>query len=1178
MNFFGVNMNLESSQTLAPNIDEDQYISKKDELLYDLILELSLLKDMSKKQFSEWLCSRAVLIAGAKYCIIYLFDRLKSSFEIFKQYSQDGHFDCSIVLPNQLVQYLEEQSANEDNRCIIINDIPKLARDKGLSLDDNFSCKNILFIRFNRADAANGYIVLTSPNYEFDQYDLKRIRLLLVTVWNLYSNKLTMDLVKEVNEMQKITLSAIPDMLFIINAQGEYLDVFASNQGDLLGSPNSLIGTNVSDLFEATLAAKFIDNIKLVVSEQVNREIEYSVEVNGQQKYYEARLIPYQNETVFVLARDISSRKNAEIALLEVEKKYKSIIDVSSEWIWEINIEKKYVYVSPKVYDILGYMPEELIGKKTSEILYKGKISELESFNDLMNFRKAIIGFEHRYYHKSGRIVYIDTNAIPVYDHFNHFIGYRGADKDISGRKLIEEKLIESEEKYRTLTEYLPVGIYKTDLSGKIIYANQTICKMLGYANSDELKKVNAEDTFLNPATRVNFVEQLNKSNKPIVYESQLLTKHGNIIWVRETSSGMRNDVGEIVYVQGILEDITSEKKANEELMFSENKYRSIFDAAPDATLLVDQENGKIIDANATACRLYLYSLNELMKIHLNELDSGNISDIYLKAGLWQVPIKFHRKKNGDIFPVEISSSYHIQRGRKIATVMIRDISNRIATEQALFESEERFRGAFEKSSIGMAIISLNGNFITANNALSSMLGYAEEELRDKSFSKLCHPDDYQECSDLLKRMVDKRIPYLNTERRFVNRAREIVWVEIDKTLIFSKNGMPLHFVTLFKDITDKRMAEAKLRESEERFRALANQLPILIWTSGLDKLCDWFNDYWLKFTGRTMQQEMGNGWMENVHPDDVDLCIATYVKNFDNRTPFIMHYRLKSKDGIYRIVEDMGSPRFSSDGAFLGYIGAVWDVEDRINAEKEIIDTKNALEEANQVKTIILGNLGHELRTPLNAILGFSQIINDSSEDKDIKDFSSAILNSSRRLERTLNSLLILSELEAKKRDLSLINSNLNIFMENFIAVFNEIINNSKIEFEYDPGSDVLEVDIDEYCLHLIMFNILDNAFKFTKSGKVSLCLNKVNVQNEVFALVKVIDTGIGISKDKIVTIFEAFRQESEGISRNYEGLGIGLTVTKKLTEMMKGKINIESEENKGTTVSLMFPVVSED
>ena len=242
---------------------------------------------------------------------------------------------------------------------------------------------------------------------------------------------------------------------------------------------------------------------------------------------------------------------------------------------------------------------------------------------------------------------------------------------------------------------------------------------------------------------------------------------------------------------------------------------------------------------------------------------------------------------------------------------------------------------------------------------------------------------------------------------------------------------------------------------------------------------------------------------------------------------------------------------------------------------KKKIIQTKNELEEANQVKTIILGNLGHELRTPLNAILGFSQIIKDITEDKEVTEFSSAILNSSKRLERTLNSLLILSELEAKKRELSLIDSNLNVFMENFINVFNEVINSSKVEFDIDLSNDNLTVDIDEYCLHMIMFNILDNAFKFTKNGKVALRLSAIDFQKEKFALVKVIDTGIGISRDKIKTIFEAFRQESEGISRNYEGLGIGLTITKKLTEMMKGRIYIESEENVGTTVSLMFPII---
>lgn len=136
-------------------------------------------------------------------------------------------------------------------------------------------------------------------------------------------------------------------------------------------------------------------------------------------------------------------------------------------------------------------------------------------------------------------------------------------------------------------------------------------------------------------------------------------------------------------------------------------------------------------------------------------------------------------------------------------------------------------------------------------------------------------------------------------------------------------------------DLTaELRSREISLRESERRFRTMADTAPVLIWTSGEDKLCDWFNKGWLNFTGRTMAQELGNGWAEGVHPDDFERCLATYVTSFDAREAFVMEYRLRRFDGEYRWLTDNGVPRFSDQGTFLGYIGSCIDITDSKRTE----------------------------------------------------------------------------------------------------------------------------------------------------------------------------------------------------------------------------------------------------
>jgi len=152
-----------------------------------------------------------------------------------------------------------------------------------------------------------------------------------------------------------------------------------------------------------------------------------------------------------------------------------------------------------------------------------------------------------------------------------------------------------------------------------------------------------------------------------------------------------------------------------------------------------------------------------------------------------------------------------------------------------------------------------------------------------------------------------------------------------------------------FVELTDRQRAEAALRESEERFRLVANAAPMMIWMSGTPKLCDYFNQTWLQFTGRSIREELGNGWAEGVHPEDLAQCMDTYTKAFDQREPFEMEYRLRRHDGEYRWVLDLGAPRFNADASFAGYIGSCLDITERKLAEDALSSVSRKLIEAHE-------------------------------------------------------------------------------------------------------------------------------------------------------------------------------------------------------------------------------------
>src|SRR5262249_22102281 len=156
-----------------------------------------------------------------------------------------------------------------------------------------------------------------------------------------------------------------------------------------------------------------------------------------------------------------------------------------------------------------------------------------------------------------------------------------------------------------------------------------------------------------------------------------------------------------------------------------------------------------------------------------------------------------------------------------------------------------------------------------------------------------------------------------------------------------------------------RRGVERALRESESRFRIVADSAPVFIWMSGVDKLCTFFNKPWLDFRGRTLEQEMGDGWTEGVHPDDRQACLEAYAESFDGRKPFLLQYRLRRHDGEYRWISDHGAPRFDSQDKFAGYIGSCSDITERLRAEdrfRQVFEAApNAMIMVNEDGTIAL-------------------------------------------------------------------------------------------------------------------------------------------------------------------------------------------------------------------------------
>jgi PAS domain S-box-containing protein len=266
---------------------------------------------------------------------------------------------------------------------------------------------------------------------------------------------------------------------------------------------------------------------------------------------------------------------------------------------------------------------------------------------------------------------------------------------------------------------------------------------------------------------------------------------------------------------------------------------------------------------------------------------------------------------------------------------------------------EQKFAKVFRSSPDAMLVIRRkDACIIDVNEHWQTIFGYRREEAVSHMISDLHLSGGKGDLEKLIAGTSESK-PLHDLESSLRTKTGEMRETILSADTV-DIAGEPC-FVVIIRDITDRKRREAAARESEERFQLVADSAPVLIWMSGLDKLCTFFNKPWLQFTGRTIEQEMGNGWAEGVHPDDFQTCFKTYVEAFDAREPFVMQYRLRRHDGEYRWISDSGVPRYDAQKNFAGYIGSCMDVTELINKEQALRESEERMSLAAHAAGLIL-------------------------------------------------------------------------------------------------------------------------------------------------------------------------------------------------------------------------------
>jgi PAS domain S-box-containing protein len=373
------------------------------------------------------------------------------------------------------------------------------------------------------------------------------------------------------------------------------------------------------------------------------------------------------------------------------------------------------------------------------------------------------------------------------------------------------------------------------------------------------------------------------------------------------------------------------------------------------------------------------------------------------------------------------------------------------------------------------------------------------------------------------------------------------------------------------------RRSRLRSEESEERFRLMADSAPVMIWMSDATKASTWFNRPWLQFTGRSLEQEKGNGWTEGVHADDLERCLRSYETHFDARTPFEMEYRLRRYDGEFRWILDRGTPLFEGD-QFHGFIGSCIDISERKEVERDqdetLLSEHLAREEAERTaryKDEFLATLSHELRTSLNAILGWTHLLSLSREPARVSEAVEVIRRNAKAQAELVNDLLEVSQARSGKIRLEYQLVDLAEVVRNAAASARPTASVKGITLHVNIAGGDLAVAGDSHRLQQVVGNLLSNALKFTPGGgTVSLTVTVDEHACHIF----VRDTGVGIGPEFLPHVFDPFRQEDSSTTRRQTGLGIGLALVKNLVLLHGGTVLAESEgERRGATFVVTLP-----
>lgn len=656
---------------------------------------------------------------------------------------------------------------------------------------------------------------------------------------------------------------------------------------------------------------------------------------------------------------DISEQKRAEEILRENEEKYRLLVEVNQDIIFSLEEDGTILYVSPQVSEQLGYQPEEMMGMDFLEVIHPDDADRVFlAMSRNIRAGSPTMSEQFRVRRRDGTYRWYEDKTVYTADKDKHRVAI-GTIRDITERKAAEDALFASQQMLQSVLDTIPQSVFWKDRDQMYLGCNKAFASDAGYDNPAGVTRT-TDYTLVPFETAEKFRaddHMVMESGQPKLNIEELHTwPDGSTSWLRSSKVPLRNREGEIFGVLGTYEDITEQKKAHEALIESEARFRDLTDHLPQMVFETDRELS-ITYANHHAAFVTGFSVEELtaQKPVLSLIDPDQHAEFMrnvnsILAGMPYEPKEYTGiRKDGSTFPVVVYPSL-ITRKREITGFrgVAIDISGIRKMEVGIRESEEKFRSLVENASDIVFSLDRAGNFTYISPQWLEILGHDTRALIGSSSAVLIHPDDLPENVRAFRSVMEKGIRVHGIEYRIRHSDGTWRWHSQSAAPLRNASGEIVSYMGICRDITDQRKAEEALRESEARYRLLADNVKDVIWTADMDMHLTYITPSVQDLWGMTPEEAIAQPVEEALTPESLAVIREHYCRAMSDlqdgkimpaHRPLELEFR--RKDGSTVWTEVMITPMMGKDGHPTGVIGLTRDISQRRASETALRESE---------------------------------------------------------------------------------------------------------------------------------------------------------------------------------------------------------------------------------------------